>query len=58
MNMVDPWRYACPEGHRTVSKRGTSNFTKNDGYVRWYCDTCRETVKFVTDLKTGEELTL
>jgi len=58
MNHKDPWRYECPNGHRTVSKRGTGNFQKNTGYVRWYCDTCREAVEFVTDLKTGDELTL
>lgn len=42
--MSNPWRYACPEGHRSIQNRANG---------RYWCQMCEELVNKV-DMKTGQ----
>jgi hypothetical protein len=37
--MTDPWRYACPEGHRNLEYWGHGATSGTAGPTAW-CDTC------------------
>lgn len=49
-----PWRYACPNGHRQVTRRQGSI---QAGYGdNWRCLTCGANYAQVRDLKTGRRV--
>lgn len=52
---ADPWRLACPEGHRHV-RRMREDTHRSYPQTHWHCTSCGETYETVTDLKTGREV--
>lgn len=42
MKRADPWRYACPQGHRNVRNRnaGDRNVNADHHGTGYYCKTC------------------
>lgn len=40
--MTDVWRYACPEGHRDVRKRGRGPSRLESDREWYYCNTCKK----------------
>lgn len=55
--MSDLWRLACPEGHRTVTRRQESRGGMRKAKTHhWRCETCGENYETVTDLKRNTEI--
>lgn len=54
--MSDPWRHACPEGHRAVVKRVVGMNAREDPND-WYCNSCPQGYSNaeIRDLKAEHE---
>lgn len=53
--MSEPWRFACPEDHRTV-RRARDKGGRLGSLTHWYRETCKQAYQRVTDLKTDQEV--
>jgi hypothetical protein len=53
--MTEPWRYACPEGHVSITNN-VGRKPGSNGENKWYCQNCSRGYNRIKDKKTGEWL--